>query len=165
MPRTLRVGDDAPDPDAPPATVFACVAAGLADLAAVRRAVGDACAAAGASAAETEAVVLAVDEVCANVLQHGYGARGAAGGGRLVVEVAREPARLVVRVTDAAAHFDPAATGAPRLDTGAAERAVGGLGWHLVRRTVDDVGWEPLEPRGNRVTLARRLAGGSTTRG
>ena len=131
----------------------------------MRGAVSDACAAAGAAATEVEALVLAVDEVCANVLQHGYGARGAAGGGPLVVEVAREPARLLVRVTDAAPHFDPDTIGAPRLDAAAAERAVGGLGWHLVRRTVDDVGWEPLEPRGNRVTLAKRLAGGSAAAG
>ena len=61
--------------------VFARPCAGLADLAAVRGAVSDACAAAGATAQDVEALVLAVDEVSANVLQHGYGARGAAGGG------------------------------------------------------------------------------------
>ena len=140
-------------------------AAGLRDLAPVRDFVRSACVAAGARESATQALVLAADEVCANVLQHGYGARGAAGGGPLVVEVARDGARLVVRVTDAAPHFDPGSIGAPRLDAAAAERAVGGLGWHLVRRTVDDVGWEPLEPRGNRVTLAKRLAGAGATAG
>lgn len=138
---------------------FAHPAASLGDLAAVRRVVGDACAAAGADAPTTEALVLAVDEVCANVLQHGYGARAAAGGGPLHVTVERAPDALVVHVTDAAPHFDPAASAAPtHLGADAADRPLGGLGWHLVRRSVDDVAWTPLPGRGNRVTLRTRLA-------
>ena len=132
--------------------------AGLRDLAAVRRFVGDAGLAAGADARTAEALVLAVDEVCANVLQHGYGAHGEAGGGPLAVAVARESDRLVVRVTDDAPHFDPTAAASPPLDEAADRRPLGGLGWHLVRQVVDEIAWEPQPGRGNRVTLVKRLA-------
>ena len=146
--------------DATVVATFARPAASLRDLAEVRRVVGDACAAAGADGPTTDALVLAVDEVCANVLQHGYGARAGEGGGPLDVAVARAPDALVVRVTDAAPHFDPAVA-APEpahLDAPADDRPIGGLGWHLVRRSVDEVAWTPLPGRGNRVTLRTRLA-------
>ena len=131
--------------------------AGLADLAAVRDFVRAACTAAGGSAEATEALVLAADEVCANVLQHGYGARGDVGGGPLELRVSRDGDRLLVRITDRAPLFDPGTTAEPALAAPAHERPVGGLGWHLVRRTTDAVRWRPARPFGNEVTLVKHV--------
>src|SRR5687768_14720406 len=89
-------------------------AAGLRDLAPVRDFVRSACAAAGARESATRALVLAADEVCANVLQHGYGARGEIGGGPLRLRLARDGERLLLRIEDRAPHFDPAGVAAAR---------------------------------------------------
>ena len=133
-------------------------AAGLRDLAPVRDFVRSACAAASARESTAQALVLAADEVCANVLQHGYGARGEAGGGPLRLRLARDGERLLLRIEDRAPRFDPGGVVAARPDAPAEDRPLGGLGWHLVRQMVDDVRWEPLEPAGNAVTLVTRLA-------
>ena len=126
----------------------------LHDLAAMRAFVAAACEVAGASAAERDALVLAADEVCANVLVHGY--RGA-DGGPLRLAVGREDGAVVVTIADEAPPFDPGTVAAPVTDTSAEERVVGGLGWHLVRRSVDEVRWRGGERgRGNEVTLVKR---------
>ena len=133
-------------------------AAGLRDLAPVRDFVRSACAAASAPESTAQALVLAADEVCANVLQHGYGARGEVGGGPLRLRLTRDGERLLLRIEDRAPRFDPGGVVAARPDAPAEDRPLGGLGWHLVRQMVDDVRWEPLEPAGNAVTLVTRLA-------
>lgn len=147
----------APGPAAPDRLALATVGTG--DLAAVRAFVGAACRARGADAATADALVLAVDEVCANVVAHGY--RGASPG-PLAVEVARDVDEaghpcLLVSVRDAAPPFDPADAPPPALDAPAAARPIGGLGWHLVRRSVDAVR-HARTPAGNVVVLLRRLA-------
>jgi len=154
----------APAPASSPAdegAVLDLPAAGLRDLRAVRDFVQRASEAAGAGEATVQALVLAADELCANVLQHGYGARGERGGGPLALRIARDGERLLLRVTDRAPHFDPGGVVPARVEGPAEERPVGGLGWHLVRQSVDDVRWEPLTPTGNAVTLTKRLSAGA----
>jgi len=100
-----------------------------------------------------QALRLAVDEACSNVIAHGY--RGAAGTIRLAVAVG--DGRAVVTVTDEAAAFDPALVPPPDLDAPWAERREGGLGWHLIRSVVDEVRHRPAGARGNVLTLVKRL--------
>ena len=108
---------------------------------------------AGAGDAVWQALRLAVDEACSNVIAHGY--RGAAGTIRLAVAVA--DGRAVVTVTDEAPPFDPALVPPPDLDAPWAERRSGGLGWHLIRSVVDEVRHRPAGARGNVLTLVKRL--------
>lgn len=110
--------------------------------------------AAGASEAVLEDVRLAVEEVCLNVMTHGYGG-GAAG--PITVAVERQGDRLVVRISDTAPLFDPAKAPEPVLGADLAVRRPGGLGWHLVRRTMDEVRHEPRQPAGNEVSLIKHL--------
>ena len=108
----------------------------------------------GAGHEVQQAVRLAVEEVCLNVMTHGY-TGGACGPVRVAVE--RRDDALVVRVADEAPLFDPALVPRPRLDVPLEERASGGLGWHLVRSMMDQVSHEPAGPVGNVVTLVKRL--------
>lgn len=108
---------------------------------------------AGAGDAAWQALRLAVDEACSNVIAHGY--RGAVGTIRLAVAVG--DGRAVVTVTDAAPPFDPALVPPPDLDAPWAERRAGGLGWHLLRSVVDEVRYQPAGERGNVLTLVKRL--------
>jgi anti-sigma regulatory factor (Ser/Thr protein kinase) len=106
-----------------------------------------------------DALVLAADEVCANVVAHGYAGRAP---GPLMIEVApgtdaRGAAAVLVTVCDEAPPFDPAEAPAPPLDGSLEARPVGGLGWHLVRASVDEVRYARDGAR-NVVTLVRRLA-------
>ena len=110
--------------------------------------------AAGASDEEQHAIHLAVEEVCLNVMTHGYA--GGAGGTVSVAVECRDDA-LLVRVADEAPPFDPASVPRPRVDAPLEEREPGGLGWHLVREVMDEVRHEPAHPVGNVVTLVKRL--------
>ena len=125
------------------------------DLAGLRAFVAEACRAAGGSPAACEALVLAADEVCANVVLHAY---PSAAPGPLTVAVARVGDDLLVTATDAGPPFDPTRLPPVAEPRTLEERSPGGLGWHLVRQVVDAVRYERLA-HGNRVTLVRRAGG------
>lgn len=103
------------------------------------------------------AVRLAVEEVCTNVIAHGYG-----GGASDPVSLttSRGPGAFMVTIEDRAPRFDPADAPPPVLDADWDERPIGGVGWHLVRELMDEVRYEPV-PAGNRVTLVKYLPGHS----
>jgi len=95
---------------------------------------------------------LAVDEVCVNIIRHGY-----AGGSNLPIHLRFEAddTGATLQISDEAPHFSPSDAPTPDLDAGWEQRPVGGLGWHLVSQLMDEVRHEPLDPRGNRVTLIK----------
>lgn len=113
----------------------------------------EACERAGLAADECHDVRLAVEEVCANVIAHGYAGRAP---GPVSVAIEARDDAVVVRVEDRAPVFAPDDAPAPALDADWASRPVGGLGLHLVRRIMDEVRHEPRADGGNRLTLVRR---------
>jgi anti-sigma regulatory factor (Ser/Thr protein kinase) len=115
--------------------------------------VDGACARAGLSGDAARDVRLATEEVVTNVIEHGY----AGAGGPITIGVRREPRRVVV-VEDRAPPFDPATVPAVDPATPLERRPIGGLGWHLATRVMDEVRHELVHPRGNRLTLVKRLA-------
>ena len=116
--------------------------------------VRDACARAGAEAPVGFALRLAVEEVCTNLMRHGYAGRDA---GPIELSVGADPERIVVTIVDHSPPFSPDDAPAPDLVSGAEERRIGGLGWHLVKSVVDEIRYEPggVET-GNRLTLVKR---------
>src|SRR5690606_3511589 len=96
---------------------------------------------------------LATEEVFVNICRHGYGARP----GPVEIRVGRAADRVTVSIADQAPAFDPASIAAPDLDADCADREIGGLGWHLVRRVMDEAGWAPGAQCGNTYRLVRRL--------
>jgi len=115
--------------------------------------VKDACARSGMSDEHEFAFHLAVDEICVNVIRHGY-----AGGSSLPIRLQFEAdqEQTILRVIDQAPHFSPDDAPKPDLDAEWDERPIGGLGWHLIRQLMDEVGHEALDPRGNRITLIKK---------
>ena len=100
-------------------------------------------------------VRLATEEVVTNVIEHGYA--GEDPPGPVAVRFRRDPGQVVVTVDDLARPFDPA-TIRPADPTAPLEaRRIGGLGWHFVTRVMDEVRHEHRHPRGNRLTLVKRL--------
>jgi anti-sigma regulatory factor (Ser/Thr protein kinase) len=100
------------------------------------------------------ALSIALEEIVANVIRHGYGDNR---DGPVHVEVGIDGGRVVAVVEDRAPPFDPFAL--PPPDTGAPleDRAVGGLGVHLVRTLMDEAVYAGT-PAGNRVTLIKLIA-------
>lgn len=89
-------------------------------------------AAAGVPMAVASAVMVAADEVLANVLDHS-GARS------VNVTASARGGRVTVEVSDDGTPFDPTAAGPPDTTLGLDEREIGGLGVHLVKRLMEEV--------------------------
>ena len=113
------------------------------------------CRASGADAAMTYDVRLAVDEVCSNLIAHGY--RGLAPG-PVALSVEAMPDRMVIRIADRGHRFDLRAAPLPDLGAPLEDRPIGGLGCHLVRGVVDDIDYRSDPGGENHLTLVRRLA-------
>lgn len=111
-----------------------------------------ACDRAGADAATAFAVRLAVEEVCMNLIRHGY---ADAEPGDIEVRVDPDPQRIVVTIVDFSPPFSPDEAPAPDLESDAARRQPGGLGWHLVKSVVDELRYEAGGGAGNRLTLVK----------
>ncbi len=91
-----------------------------------------------------------------NLIVHGY--RGLAPG-PIGLTVTTLVDRLVMRIADRGHPFDPRSAPAPDLAARADERAIGGLGCHLVRRLIDRIEYESTADGENRLTLVKLLAG------
>jgi anti-sigma regulatory factor (Ser/Thr protein kinase) len=119
--------------------------------------VSDACQQAGSGAAESHALKLAVEEICMNVMTHGYDGQAP---GPITVTFRARPSELVVTVADRASVFRPREAPEPDTSEGWETRPIGGLGWYLVRQLVDDVQHDALPDGGNRVTLVKKRVAG-----
>lgn len=126
------------------------------ELAALAAFIGRACARAGADAGAAADLRLAAEEVFTNIMRHGYGGRP----GPVTVQVQVAPGRMVLSLADAAPDFDPAGVAAPETGAALEQREPGGLGWHLVRRVMDEVKREPGPGGGNVFTLVKELPAG-----
>lgn len=94
---------------------------------------------AGAPAAAIAPVMIATDEVVSNILNHG-GAEGASP--QVEVEVRVADGRIAVRIADDGAAFNPIDAAAPDTDLAIEDRAIGGLGIHLVKQLMDSVAYD-----------------------
>ncbi len=95
------------------------------------------------------------DEVCANIVQHGYRGRDA---GLISLCFSVEPeglARLVIG--DDGAHFPPDRAPVPDLVTGWTDRQEGGLGVHLMLAQMDRVSYTTPDGIRNELVLEKRL--------
>lgn len=121
------------------------------EMAAVRHALASALASAGVDAARRQALVLAVDEACTNVIRHGHG-----GGSDALIQLRllREGDVLVFELLD----------NAPCVEAGSlqprdlSDCRPGGLGLNLIDSLMDEWSLEPREGRcGNRLRMVKRL--------
>lgn len=111
----------------------------------------------------TDAMVLAVDEVCANLVEH---ATDGIAPGPTRVSVRRTGEDAIIVVEDRGHPFDPADAPAPDLTSDWIDRPIGGLGWFLVKQMVDEVHYDSASsPQGmlNRLTLIKRGAASASS--
>ncbi len=101
-------------------------------------------------------VILSVDEVLANVIRHAYGGKeGRAESGKIRVTFSDRGEHAEIVIQDEGPCFDPRSVPAPELPS----RKPGGLGIYLVRSLMDEIHYEALSPRGNRLRLIKYKKG------
>ena len=123
-------------------------------LALIREFVSTVGAQAGLDGAEVAQVELAVDEACANVIEHAYGHDATK---EVVVRATFDAEELHIEVVDTGHGFDPTAvpeTDVPRL---VAQRKSGGLGMRLIKTLMDEVRYEIEPGRKNELHMVKRL--------
>jgi serine/threonine-protein kinase RsbW len=99
-------------------------------------------------------IQLAVDEACANVVDHAY---QGADPGDIEVSCCLDDQILTVQVRDWGKGFDLTSVEEPDLDAPLEERTLGGLGLFLVRQVMDDVQFRSDPELGNELTMSKRL--------
>ena len=87
----------------------------------------------------TESLKLAIDEVCSNLILHGYKGMEA-GDIRLTVTDLRS--EILITVEDYGHPFDPSFHREPELSDDIDERKIGGLGVFIVKEVVDELSYE-----------------------
>jgi len=127
----------------------------LKDLAAILDHVEGACQAAGISDSALYDIKLAVEEICANVIQHGYDDSVP---GPLEVRVETGEGNIVVEIRDEAQPFDPDQVPTPDLTASLMERQVGGLGWYLSKQVMDELTQELVPSGGNRIRMVKHFS-------
>lgn len=96
----------------------------------------------GFSYFEEDNIVLAVDEVCANLIQHAYAGRSDA---YIDLRVIVEPGAVKVEISDNAAPFNPGDSQLPDMRQYFAEHRHHGLGILLMTRVMDVIEYRPAE--------------------
>jgi serine/threonine-protein kinase RsbW len=113
------------------------------------------CEQAGIEEADQFDLRLAIDEVSANVMMHGYAKEAP---GPLEVSFCADDNRATITISDRASPFNPDEVPPADLNTPADQREVGGFGWYLVRQVVDGLSYRYDPAYGNVVTLVKRLS-------
>ncbi|MFO7602334.1 MAG: ATP-binding protein [Gammaproteobacteria bacterium] len=128
-----------------------CFPARPAALAQVRRLVRDTGARLRLPAAAVEDMVLAVNEACMNIVQHGYGDNDH---GEITLEILTGDNEVVFRLIDRAPRIDPASLRPRPLD----EIRPGGLGIHFINSVMDKVAYKPTaDDYGNILELHKKI--------
>jgi anti-sigma regulatory factor (Ser/Thr protein kinase) len=99
---------------------------------------------------------VALDEILSNIINYGYTDNDAH---EIRVRISLECGLVVAEIEDDGQPFDPLSTPTPELDVPLEERAIGGLGVHLVRNLMTEVSYARVAGR-NLLTMKRLITEG-----
>jgi len=99
-------------------------------------------------------IELAVDEACANIIDHAYGGENL---GTIDLFVQTENNEIKIILEDNGKAFEPAEVLPPDLESPLEIRAERGLGLFLIKTLMDDVFFDAPKPGLNRLTMIKRL--------
>ena len=109
---------------------------------------------AGLTPPEVAQLELAVDEACANVIEHAYGQDLSK---EVSVRATLDADAVEIDVIDTGKGFDPAAVEQLELDKLVANRKSGGLGMRLMKTLMDEVHYEMIPGKKNELRMIKRL--------
>ena len=99
-------------------------------------------------------IQVAIEEIMVNIAS--YAGLADEDGVEVRCDVVEEPLRVVIQFLDRGVPFDPLAKADPDVTLGAEERAIGGLGIFLTKKTMDDVSYEYKDGR-NILRLKKKI--------
>jgi len=109
---------------------------------------------AGLPASDVAKLELAVDEACANVIEHAYGPEVTK---EVSVKATLDEDSVQIDVVDTGKGFDPAGISQKNLEQLVAERKSGGLGMRLIKTLMDEVHYEVIPGQKNELRMIKRL--------
>ena len=109
---------------------------------------------AGLGEAEVGQLVLAVDEACANVMEHAYEHDDTQ---EVVVRATFDRETLHIVVEDTGRGFDPGAVPQEPTERLVAGRKSGGLGMRLIQSVMDEVRYEFVPGQKNELHMLKRI--------
>ena len=83
---------------------------------------------------------IAIDELFSNIANYAYNPE--VGSATVRVEVQEDPMAVIITFVDQGIPYDPLSTSDPNTSLSADDRAIGGLGIFMVKKTMDDVAYE-----------------------
>jgi serine/threonine-protein kinase RsbW len=107
---------------------------------------------AGFTKGELVKLELAVDEACANVIEHAYGSDTTR---EVTVKATIDPDVVQIRIVDTGRGFDPTAVKEADLDSLIRQGKSGGLGMRLMRSLMDEVHYEIGPGQKNELTMTK----------
>lgn len=125
------------------------------NLALIREFVGSAAQQAGFDSNEIAKLELAVDEACANVIEHAYGGQDISK--EVVIRATLDDEALSIDIEDTGRGFDPELIQPEELEQLISERKTGGMGMRLMRTLMDEVHYEIEPGKKNALHMVKRL--------
>jgi serine/threonine-protein kinase RsbW len=125
------------------------------NLALIREFVSSAAQQAGFDASEIAKLELAVDEACANVIEHAYGGQDMTK--EVIVRARFDDEALSIDIEDTGHGFDPAQIQPEELEQLISKRKTGGLGMRLMKTLMDEVHYEIEPGKKNALHMVKRL--------
>ena len=111
---------------------------------------------AGLDDTQVARLALAVDEACANVIEHAYAEAGGTTQ-EVTIRAVIDEDELTILVVDRGKGFDPASVQSLSLDELVKQRRSGGLGMRLIRTIMDDVQYTIVPGEKNELRMVKRL--------
>lgn len=99
------------------------------------------------------AVQLAVDEACANIIEHAYGGEGR---GQIFIVTQNNSNEFKIIIKDHGIRFDPNNIPPPKMNLPLEEISPRGLGVYLMQKMMDVVSYDFSQVEGNILTMVKR---------
>jgi serine/threonine-protein kinase RsbW len=109
----------------------------------------------GINEQDIDNIELAVDEACANVIEHGYDPDDP--DKSLTIRMEIDPTRLVLKIIDQGKQFDPRSKQTPNIKQLVEMKRDGGLGISLIKRTMDEIDYRTTPEGQNELILIKYL--------
>lgn len=124
------------------------------NLALIREFVTTVGAQAGLAENEIAKLELAVDEACANVIEHAYGHDASK---EVIVRANFDGDSITFEIVDTGKGFDPSQVQQEELESLIAKRKDGGLGMRLIKTLMDEVQYEMVPGQKNELRMTKRI--------